>query len=646
MDEDGTHLVAGSKAITVHNVEPQVTQLTLQPSIPRKEEPFSLTIAFADPGTPDIHEITIDWDLDDPNNPLETPPVPLGNRSVTLSHTYLADLTYRTEIKVRDDDLGEDVEQLDIVVKSAEVVDRHIFYNNSYYDGNDPAANTDDFDAIAPHTSVTGGHGPHPSGFDEPGKELGKDALLPGEMATFANYTGYEKGINGIMIDVVGLGDPISLNAADDFVFRVGNDNDPSGWTQLVGADLPSVTVFAGAGTPDDESRPSDRVTLIWPDNTIEKQWLQVTVLTTENTGLAEADVFYWGNAIGETGEGNTSLYAFVTVSDELGARHHPHNFLNRAATYDPYDHNKDSFVTISDELIARHNATNFLDALKLIAVPGTTGFEFDDSSSSLVAEQDAEDISPSIDQESSTDGAILDLTTRGLSTDSGPAMEAPTVTDPGMAGLEQLPLVSFTGAVQEEWVEAPVLVGVEPELATPAVLPPGCSVVSCSSSTPGTIAGTSGEIGEAQNRLHGLDAWAFIATEYGYHRAREIHARDQIFTLSRRMPALDVDLLAPWNPGDQPEERLTARSSDPDSLFLRSRHNSGTIWRAMRDQTSAYDALFEGFAREESNSLETPFDEPAGLDEFAWIGTENQVSEEKRSAEKTVYDEFMAFWV
>ena len=296
----------------------------------------------------------------------------------------------------------------------------------------DAAGNTDDFNAIAPHTSLAGGHGPHADGSDELGKELGKDPLLPGETATLASYTSYDKGIHGIMVDVVALANAEELNAADDFIFRVSNDNDPSGWTQLVGADLPSVTVFAGAGTPDDHGIASDRVTLIWSDNTIEKQWLQVTLLATENTGLAEADVFYWGNAIGETGEGNTSLYAFVTVSDELGARHHPHNFLNRAATYDPYDHNKDSFVTISDELTARHNATNFLDALKLIAVPGTTGFEFDDGSSLLAAEQEAKGISPSIGQESSTGGAIFDRTTRGLSIDSGPTMDSPTVTDPG----------------------------------------------------------------------------------------------------------------------------------------------------------------------------------------------------------------------
>ena len=46
----------------------------------------------------------------------------------------------------------------------------------------------------------------------------------------------------------------------------------------------------------------SDRVTIIWDDNAIEKQWLQVTVKATDNTGLVADDVFYFGNAVGEAG--------------------------------------------------------------------------------------------------------------------------------------------------------------------------------------------------------------------------------------------------------------------------------------------------------------------------------------------------------
>ena len=75
------------------------------------------------------------------------------------------------------------------------------------------------------------------------------------------------------------LANPAALTAAD-FQFKVGNDNNPAAWTA---APAPaSVTVRSGAGT-----NGSDRVTIIWADNAIENQWLQVTVLANANTGLS-----------------------------------------------------------------------------------------------------------------------------------------------------------------------------------------------------------------------------------------------------------------------------------------------------------------------------------------------------------------------
>jgi hypothetical protein len=100
-----------------------------------------------------------------------------------------------------------------------------------------------------------------------------------------------------------------------------------------------------------------------------------VTVLSDANggtLGLAENDVFYFGNAIGDTG--NTGDNTFVNITDELGPRNHPHTFLDPAAVDDAYDYNHDHFVNITDELLARNNATNFLTALKLITVPAAGG--------------------------------------------------------------------------------------------------------------------------------------------------------------------------------------------------------------------------------------------------------------------------------
>ena len=221
----------------------------------------------------------------------------------------------------------------------AQIVGRHVFYNGSDFDGDDLGPNVRDDGAVA----------------------LDKTALLPGQTATFANYTSYSRGINGLMIDVAGL-PPGAVISVDDFEFHVGNSNDPTAW--LPGSDPTSITVRPGQGTDS-----SDRTTLVWPDNTIQKQWLQVTVLATANTGLPEPDVFYSGNAIGESG--NSTTDAKVNAFDMLAARNNQRNFLDPAPIDFDYDYNRDERVNAVDMLIARNNQTHFLNALKLITVPG-----------------------------------------------------------------------------------------------------------------------------------------------------------------------------------------------------------------------------------------------------------------------------------
>ena len=146
----------------------------------------------------------------------------------------------------------------------ADVAGRHVFYNGSALDNRDPAPDAADDLAVAPD----------------------KQALLPGQTATFANYTSYSRGINGIMVDIAKApGEPVASN----FVFRAGDDNDPSAWAP--GPDPQSITVRSGAG-----SGGSDRVTIVWADNAINNRWLQVTVVPSLQTGLAVPDVFYFGN--------------------------------------------------------------------------------------------------------------------------------------------------------------------------------------------------------------------------------------------------------------------------------------------------------------------------------------------------------------
>jgi len=219
-------------------------------------------------------------------------------------------------------------------VPPSKVVGRHVFYNNSSFDGNDPQANARDDDAVA----------------------LDKEAVLPGDAITFAGYTSYSRGINGIMIDVEDLPYDTALSSAD-FEFRVGNGSDLSSWSPA--PDPSSITIRPGGGEGG-----SDRVTITWPDNSIRKQWLQVTMLATVNTALPENDVFCFGNAIGEAG--NAAGEALVNALDVLLARNNPRTLINPAPIDFPYDYNRDARVNATDLVIARSNQTHLLDALDL----------------------------------------------------------------------------------------------------------------------------------------------------------------------------------------------------------------------------------------------------------------------------------------
>jgi hypothetical protein len=223
----------------------------------------------------------------------------------------------------------------EVVVEGAQVVGRRLFYNNSAFDGDDPASEAA---AIA----------------------VDKMALLPGQTATFENYTSFVSGINGLMIDLANPSDTVTL---EDFLFRVGNDNNPDGW-----ADAPapsSFQVLRGAG-----QEGSDRIVLTWEDQAITGTWLQVTVLASERSGLSANDRFYFGNAVGDSGD--SDQHARVNATDEIGARNNPHTFDDPAPIDDRYDFDRDGRVNATDEIIARNHATTFLNQLNLITPPAS----------------------------------------------------------------------------------------------------------------------------------------------------------------------------------------------------------------------------------------------------------------------------------
>jgi hypothetical protein len=222
------------------------------------------------------------------------------------------------------------------VLYAATVVARQVFYNNSGFDGRNVAVNAQDDAAIA----------------------ADKAALLPGQTATFANYTSYDKGLNGIAIDLAGLE---ATPDVSDFQFVAGNTTDPSTWAA---APAPSAIVRrAGAGVGG-----SDRVSITWPDGAIKKQWIRVAMLPSSYTGLATLDVFYFGNAIGESGDNPSN--AFVDAVDIAGARDNPRGFANPAPATFRWDYNRDRLVDTLDLAVARDNPTGFATSLRLFTAP------------------------------------------------------------------------------------------------------------------------------------------------------------------------------------------------------------------------------------------------------------------------------------
>lgn len=215
------------------------------------------------------------------------------------------------------------------------VVGRYVFYNNTMFDGFDPAAGPADDAAI----------------------DASKRPLLPGSFAQFPCITNYAQGINGLMIDIAGTN--ATAAQLSDFGFAVGNSTTPSQWTTVSPAAM-LVRPGAGAGG-------TTRIEFTWANRAIVNTWLQVTVRATPATGLTAPDVFYFGNLVGfSTGTTNASATKFVMKADDLAyVADDPHSVLNPAPVTNPHDFNRDGRVDAIDQLIARYN-TNLVPAPSL----------------------------------------------------------------------------------------------------------------------------------------------------------------------------------------------------------------------------------------------------------------------------------------
>jgi len=275
-----------------------------------------------------------------------------------MTHVFALPGIYDVTLTVFDEDGGrvQQTAMTTVGTPQAQVMDRKIFYNESLFDGHDVNANSNDDQAI----------------------DVDKKALLPDGTASFENYTSYTNGINGVMVDVKGLAS--SELQISDFEFRVGNNSDPNTWSLLTSQ--ATVGVRAGEGLND-----SDRVTIIFPNGTIQNQWLQVTVKT-QNTGLANADIFYFGNAIGETG--NSPTDAIVDVTDMTGVRNNATGSGLPVDIENDYDFDRNGRVNVFDLIATLDHRTNSTTALKLITVP-----QIAVSSAPLVAVAESPDAAP-----------------------------------------------------------------------------------------------------------------------------------------------------------------------------------------------------------------------------------------------------------
>ena len=329
LDQDGGQ-ATDSLLVTVNNTDPTIDSLAGDVEVfGGFEAQFNASASDA-AGSHD--PLTYTWDFGDGSDPVT------GQNLTSTNHTYTQFGLMTVTLTVADDDGGQTQDTWFVTVKRPVVTDQFMFYNNTIYDGNGSQVSAIDANAI----------------------DTSKTALLPGETADTSNYSTCVSGINGIMIDVLGLADP-SVLTIDDLELRVGNDNQTNSWSNAPQATL---NLLQGAG-----ENGTDRLVITWPDESITQTWLEVRLLANTNTKLQADHVFYFGNMIGEvTGDG------FVSISDVFkiwNNRREP-GIDTQVPVTNQYDLNQDGWVTITDVFLAWNNrAEQGIDAgLSMIQPP------------------------------------------------------------------------------------------------------------------------------------------------------------------------------------------------------------------------------------------------------------------------------------
>ncbi|MFV2069495.1 MAG: hypothetical protein ACC645_21225, partial [Pirellulales bacterium] len=105
-DDTGTDI--GSTTTTVTNVAPAITVTSTNAPITDKAvegEDVTLTLEFDDPGTLDVHTVTIDWDDSSGDQVMV---LPVGQRTLTVDHAFQEGGIFTISVAVEDDDTGSD----------------------------------------------------------------------------------------------------------------------------------------------------------------------------------------------------------------------------------------------------------------------------------------------------------------------------------------------------------------------------------------------------------------------------------------------------------------------------------------------------------------------------------------------------------
>jgi hypothetical protein len=111
-------------------------------------------------------------------------------------------------------------------------------------------------------------------------------------------------------------------------------------------------------------------VTLTWASGAVRNVWLEVMVRANAQTGLGAEDIFFFGNAVGETG--NSATDTKVNSTDLTRVRLN----LGSVPITSVHDINRDGRVNSSDLSTIRLNLTSVGSGLCLIDLRAVTQAE------------------------------------------------------------------------------------------------------------------------------------------------------------------------------------------------------------------------------------------------------------------------------